>query len=178
MPGIDLRFVHLVRDLRGVAWSQSKPYARDDKGGVQRDMPGKPVWDTIAKWTLANTLASTVRKRLDSKAVLLRYEDLVSDPVEALSRMETALGLNLTDLAAAVAAGEPMEVGHTIAGNRLRMAGAIKLRADLEWTRRLPERDRRRCWAVAGWLLKQYQYRRFPQVETLPESPTVQRSAA
>jgi hypothetical protein len=61
-----------------------------------------------------------------------------------------------------------MGVGHAVAGNRLRMAGAIRLKPDMEWAHKLSPRDKRIFWLLAGWLAKQYGYRPGSRGESLP----------
>ena len=57
-----------------------------------------------------------------------------------------------------------MPVGHQIAGNRLRMQGAVRLRGDSEWTQAMPVADRDACWRLAGWYARRYGYSRDPAV--------------
>jgi len=53
-------------------------------------------------------------------------------------------------------------VRHTIAGNRMRMAGRVRLRADVEWQEKMSPWDRWLCWTLAGWKLRQYGYEKDP----------------
>ncbi len=156
--GIDLRIVHLVRDGRAVAWSVKKSLPKDERGGVQNTLPSRPVWRTVCYWMLVNLLSGWVKTSASARSVRIRYEDFVSDPKEALGRIAQVIDVDLTDVARAAASGESMQVGHTIAGNRLRMAGSVRLQPDWQWMRKLPPRDRRICWAIAGWLLRRYGY--------------------
>jgi hypothetical protein len=159
-PGIDLRLVHLVRDGRAVVWSVKKIIPKDEQGGVQDALPPRPAWRTICYWTLVNMLSGWVKSSAPTTSVLIRYEDFVADPQETLSRIARLIDVDLTDVAQAAARGNSMQVGHTIAGNRLRMAGSVSLRPDWDWVRKLPPRDRRICWMMAGSLLRRYGYRR------------------
>ena len=97
---------------------------------------------------------------LDERGVLVRYEDFVREPARQLLRIGDACGLDCHGLAGALEAGESFSVGHTVAGNRLRMAGAMRLKPDWDWVERLSEADRRTCWRLSGWLMKQYDYPR------------------
>jgi hypothetical protein len=154
IPGLDLRIVHLIRDARGVAWAMKKGLRKDDRGGVQRDQPPRAVSRSAAYWVAINLQAFWVCHQVRPKrSIRVRYEDLIADPKETLTRIGTLVDCDLTELSDASEANATFPVGHIIAGNRLRMAGAVRLQLDKEWTKEMPVRDRILCWAIAGWLL-------------------------
>ncbi|RMG33410.1 MAG: sulfotransferase [Planctomycetota bacterium] len=157
---LDVRVVHAVRDGRAVAWSRKKTYRKDELSGVQREFRSLPAWYTATHWSLVNAIASLVRRRFADHAALIRYEDLVTEPEATLERLGQSVGLDMRPVIDDVRHGREIPVGHMIAGNRLRMSGVIRVRADTEWIRKLPARDRRTCWIIAGWLLKRYGYTR------------------
>lgn len=159
MPGIDLRVVHLVRDGRGVAQSLKRSYGKDVRQGIQRDMPGRPVWRSALFWLLVNRLADRLRRTVaPERSLLLRYEDLTADPGEALRRVGDVVGLDVLPLIEALAGEEALPTGHVVAGNRLRMARAVRLRLDEEWRRSLSARDQRIFSRIAGADLRRYGY--------------------
>ena len=160
LPGVDLRLVHLVRDSRAVAWSRKKALARDVQAGVQHDLAARPAWYSVLYWTISNLFAARLRRRSGDRGVLVRYEDFVSDPAGELVRIGDACGLDCSGLVRVLESGESFSVGHTVAGNRLRMAGQVRLKPDWDWIERLPESDRRTCWRLSGWLMKRYDYPR------------------
>ena len=161
MPGVDLRVVHLVRDGRGVAWSQMKPKKVDPKAGVQAARKPLPAWRSTDLWLRCNLRAWLVCRRLPAATVgRVRYEDYIVDPQRVLAGIGRLVELDLSGLGRALARGELMQVGHAIAGNRLRMAGSVRLRPDTQWTTRMSAGDRWICWALAGWLLRSYGYAR------------------
>lgn len=171
--GIDVRIVHLVRDARGVVWSSKKPFTKDQRAGLIRDVAPRSCWRMSAGWLRANLGAELVRRRAGTgRSVRIQYEELIDHPRRALAEIGRVAGFDLDALGQTVAAGEPVPVGHVIAGNRLRMAGQIKLRRDVEWLSRLASGDRRLCWALTGWLMRRYGYEREP------ECPDLQLSAA
>jgi sulfotransferase family protein len=160
IPGVHLRLIHLVRDCRGVAWSRKKQLQRDAKAGVYRDDPGMKVWRTAMVWNAGNMRASWVCRQLPERySIRVRYEDLVSDPAGELQRIGQLTGLNFGEVAHKVTCGTPLSVGHTVAGNRLRMSGSVRLRPDVEWVDKLSAWDRFTCWAISGWLSRRYGYR-------------------
>jgi len=158
VEGLDVRLVHLVRDPRGVVWSLLKSYERDDAAGIQRDIASRPARRSAWEWAKNNLAALAVRRLAAVPDVEIRYEDLVEDPVSALHRVGGVAGFDLSDLARRVAAGEEMEVGHTIAGNRVRMQGRVQLSADVEWREHLPDRDRRLVQVLTAPLMLRFGY--------------------
>jgi hypothetical protein len=90
----------------------------------------------------------------------MRYEDLVTRPAEELTRVGRLLGIDMQPVAEKLAAGTELHVGHMIAGNRVRLEGAVKLRPDLEWREKLSAEDQNAFWRRAGWLARSYGYRK------------------
>lgn len=161
MPGIDLRLLHLVRDGRGVAYSLARSIQRDERAGVQRDLPPRPVRRTALMWTVANLSAELVAlTAARGRSFRLRYEDFVTDPATTLEAIGELAGLDYSAVAAALARGDAMPVGHTVAGNRVRMSGSVRLRLDEAWREGLGVEERKRFERVAGWLLRRYGYAR------------------
>ncbi len=175
IPGIELRVVHLVRDCRGVSWSCKKHLKKDEKRGVTKDDPGQKAWRTAVVWNVGNMRSLRVCRRLPAEhSICVRYEDFASNPEAEMERIGQLMGLNLNGLAEKVTSGGVMSVGHTMAGNRLRMSGSLRLRPDVEWVTKLPLRDRLTCWAVSGWLLRRYGY---PCRIASVDQPDLQRAA-
>ena len=63
----------------------------------------------------------------------MRYEDLVAEPARELDRIGRFLGLDMSGVIASIAAGEPLDIGHMVSGNRIRTSGVIKVGLDDEW---------------------------------------------
>jgi hypothetical protein len=159
IPGLDLRVLHLVRDGRAVADSLQKPFHKDIRAGLPRDVSPAPVWRTAAFWMLVNLQAAALRRLLaTSHSLRVRYEDLTADFPAAAGRVGRVMDLDLGNLARRVAEGDELRPRHTVEGNRLRMLPGVRVRADVEWMARLPRRDRAIFWVMAGWLLRAYGY--------------------
>lgn len=156
IPGIDLRLVHLVRDGRGMVWSLLK------KGVKEKSTRSKRVyassWLASLEWFLINASSGLVVRNTGSKAVRVRYEDLVENPQKVLTNIGQALEIGLAPVIDALLSGKQMKIGHNIAGNRVRMTGSIRLKPDYEWKQRLPKYDQRAFWLLAGVLAKTYGY--------------------
>jgi len=180
IPGIDLRVVHLVRDVRGVTWSEkkTKTYKQDGTDKVRHE-PSKPSWRTALLWTAVNRQSDWMRRRLpEGKSIRVRYEDLVTQPEAELARIGALAEADLSGLVADVTADRPLAIAHTIAGNAMRMKGPVRLRPDVEWMEKLPERDRRTCWLIAGRLMRRYGYQRQGEPLALPapaDTPVAER---
>ena len=69
--------------------------------------------------------------------------------------------VDLTEVAQALSAGDAVEVGHNIAGNRLRMSKSEHLRSAVEdWSGALSAGEQRLFWALVGWLMPKYGYKK------------------
>ena len=175
VEGVDLRLIHMVRDCRGVLWSGKKRFRKDDRAGISKDDNGKSITQTMKIWTVANLVTDQLRRRLPrGRSIRLRYEDLIAYPHGEIRRIGDLAEMNLESLAAAVGSGESLNVGHTIAGNRIRMSGSVELRPDVEWIEKLTWREQAACWSLVGWLMKAYGYH---WRASLPDT-SVQRRAA
>lgn len=160
---VDLRVVHLVRDVRGVAYSWAKsgvarPQALD--AGGTATMATHQVSRTVARWS-AFQLECEALARVARHSTRIRYEDLVRDAHTTLVRTFQRIGLS--EQAAGVRGVEDRHVhlgaSHGLAGNPSRFtSGPIELRLDEAWRAGMPRRDRRAVTALAAPLLLGYGY--------------------
>jgi hypothetical protein len=152
---VDLACAHLIRDSRAVAFSLARRRLR--RGG--REMPRRPASRAAGSWLVTNLAAGRVRRRLGSgRSVVLRYEDLLARPRDAVASLLRLVG----------EAGDPPFVGeravqlgvqHTVSGNPGRFRrGEIGLHADEEWRTAQRGRDRVLVTAVTLPLLSRYGY--------------------
>ena len=151
---VELKVLHLIRDGRGVVWSQMKPRRKDVEGGIPEDHAAAPSWSTTTRWALRNLECDWLARRLGPERVCrISYE-------HALAEIGRFIGRDLSELGDALASGTEMEVVHLVAGNALRMGGGMVLRPVSDWTAKLPDHDRRVFWLLAGWLARRYGYSR------------------
>lgn len=161
IPEIDLRMIHLVRDCRGVAWSLQKKFAEDPKRGLASLNQTHRAWRAACVWLSGNLQTAWVLRRAPAgRWTRIRYEDYVQRSDDALTAIGQLAGVDMSGLREALAAGTEMEVGHTAAGNRVRMNGRVRMRLDRDWVERLSASDQNTCWYLAGWLLRRYGYTR------------------
>ena len=170
--GDAVRFVHVVRDPRGVAWSLMKSFRADLRGGVNRDMSARAPLRSAIEWVAINAMTEWVMRRAPGRGVRVRYEDFVADPAAVLGRIGTVAGVAPDGFGRGVEAGAAVARLHMIAGNRMRMDGHVVLKADFEWIERLPARVTRQVWGIAGWLARRYGYPRTPRAAAAIEGIT------
>ena len=160
IPEIDLRIIQLVRDPRGVVWSHRKAFAKDLENGLPRDIRSQPAWRAALYWCRINLHAEWLRRRLGAdKSLFLRYEDFMLDTPAALQSIGSFIGVDLENVQHTINDGGKLYFDHTIAGNRVRMKGELKLKYDQEWRQKLSTQDQRVTELLTGWLMARYGYK-------------------
>jgi Glycosyl transferase family 2/Sulfotransferase family len=157
--GIDIRVIHLVRDVRGVAHSLSKqdvarPHAVQATDHMLRKVPA----EAAARWVGIQAEAELLR-RCGLRVTRMRYEDFVRGPRSAVSAALTDLGLSPgpSDLAHVGDGRVVLGNSHGLSGNPSRFShGQVALRADEAWRERMPRRDRVVVTALGSPLLLRY----------------------
>lgn len=160
LPGVDLRVIHLVRDSRGVAYSSLKWVERQGIRVGPTYRTRRPSWKSAGRWLWIN-LAFHVLAGLRVPSAFVRYETVVSAPVEELRRIAEHCGRTPEADGLGFVRGSSLELGrdHLIAGNRVRLqGGTLELRTDEEWRSRMGERDRRLVTWMTWPLLRRYGY--------------------
>ena len=114
-PMLDLRVIHLVRDVRGVVNSRLKR-----NGGT--------IQAAVSYWTRYNRAMREELKLLPDPqmGMVLRYEDLCQNLDENLLRLYEFCGVEpISDL--------QLDTPHHILGNPMRMNGVSEVRLDEKW---------------------------------------------
>ncbi len=155
----DIRYLHLIRDSRGVANSNAKVVRRQ---GSLEDRPFRgqrgPVKSAV-RWTwfnLSSEVLAGVRKMPMSR---MRYEEFVGDPAAALRVVGDRFGIEIgeDDLGFLQGREADLSPGHLVAGNRMRLhSGPITIVEDAAWRRDLPERSQRIVTTLTWPLLRHY----------------------
>lgn len=148
--GLDIRFVHLVRDPRAVGYSWGR---RKQETGLEGDrvMESRGVLRTSAYYLVSNIAAELLWRRHRRQYCFVRYEDFVADPVGTLTSLarfagderdeatlpppESDGGWGLNPAATHTAWGNPDRIGRT----------SLRIREDTAWRGGLP--------AWKAWLL-------------------------
>ncbi len=160
-PDLDVRVVHVVRDSRGVAYSWTKRVPRPEITDRVEYMPTYPPAQIAGRWLAWNGALSALASRRRRPTLRIRYEDFVHSPTAVMQAIAAFAGNSVSeDVVAALLASGPRRGQHSVAGNPLRFGdGPIELRADEQWRRDLPTRQRRLVTAMTAPLLRLYGYR-------------------
>lgn len=159
-PEFDASFLQLVRDPRGVAYSNTKKVARQ---GSRADKPmrtQRTPRKTATKWLWFNASFELLRA-LGHPFTQVRYEDLVRDPLEAVRLGAARVGIEAPSMSFLEGAVADLPPGHLVAGNRMRhQVGPIEVRLDEAWREGLSAEDRRRVERITLPLRRRYGYGR------------------
>jgi hypothetical protein len=154
LGGLEVHLVHLVRDPRGVEYSLQKRKRR----GIRRFRRHHPITGAL-QWDIANLFADRLSASSGSPAMRLRYEDLVSDPIDSLERIASLTGESVAIPGAMSRQEIELMPNHSVAGNARRFrTGAITLRLDSEWRNNMDPGARRWVSWLSRPLLRRYGY--------------------
>jgi hypothetical protein len=139
---IRVRFLHVVRDSRGVAYSWSKAVRRPEAGNAY--MPTYSPARVALHWNTFNLLFWILRL-LGEPVQMVRYEDFVAAPVDTIRCIARHAGsAGSEQLAHMQDFDVDLSLSHTVAGNPMRFrTGRIVIRPDDGWRTEMP-RGRRR----------------------------------
>lgn len=160
VPSVDLRVVHLVRDSRGVAFSLLKKVRRPEvvEGGAF--MFRASPWRAGAQWFAFNLLFQVLR-RLGTRSVLVRYEQLVEHPQRQIADIVSFAGrpAGSDTLGFIDPPNVDLGVDHMVAGNPMRFQhGSFTLKIDEAWRASMLPRDRSVTTLLTWPLLAAYGY--------------------
>jgi Sulfotransferase domain len=159
MADVKLRVVHLVRDSRGVAYSNLKWVHRQDSTKANY-RTRRPPWKAAGRWMWINVSFHLLR-RLGVASTVTRYETFVAEPRTELARIATFAGVRVEDDDLAFINGNEVDLGtdHLVAGNRMRFeSGVLRLNVDQEWRAKLTGMQRNVVSALTWPLLRRYGY--------------------
>ena len=143
--GLDVRVIHLVRDVRGVAYSLNKQQvARPHAVGGAEFMWRNPPAGAAARWAAHQGQAELLR-RCGIPVTRVRYEDFVRQPRHTIEVALADLGLSaVPSHLLPIGEGQVMlGRSHGLSGNPSRFRdGEIALRADETWRDQMSRRDR------------------------------------
>jgi Sulfotransferase family len=143
--GLDVRVIHLVRDVRGVTHSLSRrdierPHTTAEADVMYHNSPAGGA----ARWLATQTEVDLLRTR-GVRVARLAYADLVTAPAPAVARALDQLGLDRPAGALDHVSGTTVELGpsHGLSGNPSRFRhGPTQLRPDNRWREQMRGRDR------------------------------------
>lgn len=124
-----------------------------------RSMPVR----SVTGWVIANLSASLLGRILGPGHYhLLRYEDFLASPADALRKIGEFCGFDPEELIVRIYQNDYFHVGHRVGGNRIRFQRQVRLRRENEMRQREGLRAYHRLlfFLVGGWLQRRYGYLR------------------
>ena len=158
IPNLDLRIVHLIRDVRGFVWSQSKRRPRSSDTGLATGLAlGRALWLGI-RWNLTNLSCEWAASRANCPRMKLRYEDFVTSPRTSLLPLGEFMGVDLDSVVEHAEGGREVKFDHMVSGSLIRLSGPVKVVPDEIWRDKLSAPQRRLIWLAGLPLSLHYQY--------------------
>lgn len=144
VPGLDVRMLHLVRDVRGVAYSLRKSKRRNN-------LRFAGTWATI------NYCCERVRPKIPGPNLFLRYEDYTADLDGTLGQLAELLGTERIGFEESTS--HLMKQGHQVAGNDARMRPVQKISTDEVWRGQFGFGLQKGLYLLVLPLMLRYRYR-------------------
>jgi hypothetical protein len=157
MPGLDLRMLHLVRDVRGVAYSLRKLSAPKPGEPRSRQPKRRSNLRFAGTWAVVNYFCERVRPKIPGPNLFTRYEDYTADPDGMLQAVAELLGMERIPYAAG--ASYLMTQGHQVAGNEARMRPVQAIATDETWRRQFGFGMQKGLYLLVLPLMLHYRYR-------------------
>lgn len=147
----DVYTLHLVRDVRA---SEGSMYRLKTEGAGK--FAGRSTWWNSLRWMLVNLMTEWASRRVGSKYLRIRYEDLVENPKKTLKEILQLIPEATDELDFLEGRMAILGKTHSIAGSNVRFKECpIELRLDERWKESLPERNR----AMVDGLTKRFRQR-------------------
>jgi hypothetical protein len=158
--GLDLSFIHLVREGRGYLASSIKHMRRRQQRGSQElPLPILLARSTL-EWIVTNRMAERMIARSGLPSLRIRYEDLVADPSRQVDRVAGAFSLDMDAVQVSLKSSQPVSFGHMWGGNEIRLQGPMHLIPDETRKQAISPLTDRIFWMVAGSTSGHYGYAR------------------
>lgn len=120
---IDIRVIYMTRDPRGVASSFAKK-VQTHKGTIS----------VCIYYNVINFLAELAsRTVLKGRVCKLRYEDLLTNPLQVFDAIESHAEVELHEVRRKIHNNESFDIGHIVGGNRLKSQKSIRFRNSDNW---------------------------------------------
>ena len=131
---LDITFLHLVRDGRGVAWSYRSKMS---------------LLKGMRLWLMRNLKIEIIKRRNNVKYIFIRYEDFAKNPEQIVKFILKRMGLAFEP--------EMMEIrgakNHQVGGNILvRFSKIKKIEPNLDWKKEMPLFYKIIFNLLCGWL--------------------------
>lgn len=171
--GLDVRVIHLVRDVRGVAHSMSKrgvarPHVNDAAHMLHRAPAG-----SAARWVLCQSQADLL-PHCGMPVTRVRYEDFVRQPRRAVETALSRLGVTVASPQLGHIGDGHVTLGasHGLSGNPSRFReGEVNLQPDDAWRERMARRDRLVVMAIGLPQMLRYRWHGLGPARTRTGAP-------
>ncbi len=177
LHSIDLYVLHIVRDPRGVVFSQlhnpRSAFSQENnlnrvmyKGLSLSKIISTPTLTAI-RWARLNVTAELLSHQWGDKYMRIRYEDLVANPKFVLGKVIEFTGEDQDQLSSQLPLTSEHEVllgeNHSVGGNRMRFQrGVTELRLDEKWKSEMKPLYKVLVNLFTWPVLLKYGYRLFP----------------
>lgn len=137
---VNLHFVHLIRDPRGVSYSWLKKVQRKDTANREYMMRESILYSSL-KWDVYNPIIETFKSNYNY--MRLYYEDFTQDPRGTVQKILDHIGESDRSLDYINGDQVTLLPTHTCSGNVVRIHnGDVKIKQDTEWHNNLKWKDR------------------------------------
>jgi hypothetical protein len=152
-PELDVTFVHLVRDPRGVAHSWRREKMQETGQTFRR----RKLTDSAWRWVVRNEEAHILLRH--RAHLTIRYEDLVRYPDKVLREILSVAGEETGSLEFIRDGSITIKRLHTTTGNPIRFnSGTISIRLDDEWEKRMTPLEKAPIKALTWPWRRKYGY--------------------
>ncbi|HEY3645395.1 MAG TPA: hypothetical protein VGM16_08665 [Gammaproteobacteria bacterium] len=154
MPGLEVNMLHLVRDVRGVAYSLRKLSAKAGRGAR---IPHHRNLRFAGTWAVVNLFCEQVMPKIPGPNLFARYEDYTKDPDSMLTAVANLIGRER--IAYTVGADYLLTQGHQVAGNDARMRPVQQISTDETWRNQFGFAMRKGLYLLVLPMMLRYRYR-------------------
>lgn len=155
VPGVEVYYLHLVRDPRAVAFSWSREKA-NMSGRGSGHLPRRSTAQSALRWIGVNQIFRSFGRQHPDRYLFMRYMDFLKDPQGWMDRILSFVGEASAPNPVSASHHVNLPTPHLAFGNpgRFRHGEAV-LTPRLEWRTEMPKRDRRLVTALcAPWMLR------------------------
>jgi len=160
LRNVDIDMIHLVRDVRAVAYSNRRRKPNPSSPFPNATTATKSTLRVAATWTLYNAILDGLGRDF-SKSLFAKYEELFSEPRSSLFHLARRLSDPDTARESIFKTEQKVELGphHSGQGNPVRyQTGQITLEVDSEWKSGMSESRKGLLKTICYPMLRKYRY--------------------
>jgi hypothetical protein len=159
IPAVDLYIIHLVRDPRAVSFSWLRRKKQSEKEGQASYMRIMSPSKSATRWLKMNLLTELFWAHFSGRYMVLRYEDFIRSPQEAIRRILDLINERPESLPFTGERTVNLGTNHAVWGNPSRReTGMVELKLDNEWVSNMRPLHKFTVGFLTWPLLKKYGY--------------------